>query len=93
MAILVGVALALVNFLRVWFLTPGTREVAFVVSLAMFFTVIIAKVIGCTLPLLAKAVHLDPALMASPIITTLVDAASLMILFTIATAVFHLGAA
>lgn len=92
-AILVGVALALVNFLRVWFLTPGTREVAFVVSLAMFFTVIIAKVIGCTLPLLAKAVHLDPALMASPIITTLVDAASLMILFTIATAVFHIGVA
>ena len=65
---------------------------AFVVSLAMFFTIIIAKAIGCSLPLAAKALHLDPALMASPIITTVVDAASLMILFTIATQMFHIGA-
>ena len=82
--------LAVANFLRVWFLTPSNRDVAFVVSLAMFFTVIIAKAIGCSLPQLAKAVHLDPALMASPIITTLVDAASLTILFTIATMFFHI---
>ena len=56
-----------------------------IVSAAMFFTVLIAKSIGCTLPLLAKKVGLDPALMASPIITTLVDACSLTILFSIAT--------
>ena len=90
-ALMLGVVLALVNFLRIWFLTPYDKDVAFVVSLAMFFTVIIAKAIGCTLPLLAKAVHLDPALMASPIITTLVDAASLTILFTIATQAFNLA--
>lgn len=90
-ALILGVVLALVNFLRIWFLTPYDKDVAFVVSLAMFFTVIIAKAIGCTLPLLAKAVHLDPALMASPIITTLVDAASLTILFTIATQAFNLA--
>ena len=90
-ALMLGVVLALVNFLRIWFLTPYDKDVAFVVSLAMFFTVIIAKAIGCTLPLLAKAVHLDPALMASPIITTLVDAASLTILFTIATRAFNLA--
>ena len=90
-ALILGVVLAMVNFLRIWFLTPYDKDVAFVVSLAMFFTVIIAKAIGCTLPLLAKAVHLDPALMASPIITTLVDAASLTILFTIATQAFNLA--
>ena len=89
-ALILGVILALVNFLRIWFFTPYDRTVAFIVSLAMFFTIIIAKSIGCTLPLLAKAIHLDPALMASPIITTLVDAASLTILFTIANRVFAL---
>ena len=83
-ALILGVILALVNFLRIWFFTPYDRTVAFIVSLAMFFTIIIAKSIGCTLPLLAKAIHLDPALMASPIITTLVDAASLTVLFTFA---------
>ena len=53
--------------------------------------VVIAKGIGCTLPLLAKAIHLDPALMASPIITTVVDATSLAVLFLIATRIFSLG--
>ena len=90
-AVMLGIVLALVNFLRIWFLTPYDRSVAFVVSLAMFFTIVIAKGIGCTLPLLAKAIHLDPALMASPIITTLVDAASLTILFTIATRAFSIA--
>lgn len=90
-ALILGVVLALVNFLRIWFFTPYDKTVAFVVSLAMFFTIIIAKSIGCTLPLLAKAIHLDPALMASPIITTMVDAASLTVLFTIATKVMHVG--
>ena len=89
-ALILGVILALVNFLRIWFFTPYDKTVAFIVSLAMFFTIIIAKSIGCTLPLLAKAIHLDPALMASPIITTLVDACSLTILFTIANRVFTL---
>ena len=86
-ALILGVILALVNFLRIWFFTPYDKTVAFVVSLAMFFTIIIAKSIGCTLPLLAKAIHLDPALMASPIITTLVDAASLTVLFTFASSI------
>ena len=86
-ALILGVILALVNFLRIWFFTPYDKTVAFIVSLAMFFTIIIAKSIGCTLPLLAKAIHLDPALMASPIITTLVDAASLTVLFTFASSI------
>ena len=86
-ALILGVILALVNFLRIWFFTPYDKTVAFIVSLAMFFTIIIAKSIGCTLPLLAKAIHLDPALMASPIITTMVDAASLTVLFTFASTI------
>ena len=93
MALILGVALASVNFLRIFFLTSYGTNVALIVSLTMFCTIIIAKLIGCSLPLLAKAIHLDPALMASPLITTLVDAASLTILFTIATRVFSIGAA
>ena len=84
-ALILGAVLAIVNFARIWFLTPDNRSVALIVSLAMFATVLIAKAIGCTLPLLAKAIHLDPALMASPIITTVVDAASLTVLFSFAT--------
>ena len=92
-ALILGVVLASVNFLRIFFLTSYGTNVALIVSLTMFCTIIIAKLIGCSLPLLAKAIHLDPALMASPLITTLVDAASLTILFTIATRVFSIGAA
>ena len=90
-AALLGVVLGVVNFLRILLLTSYGTQVALVVSVAMFFTIVIAKGIGCTLPLLAKAIHLDPALMASPIITTLVDATALIILFGIATRVFQIA--
>ena len=90
--LLVGVVLTLVNVgrqLALYYFTsgvsPDTVKVTMIVSMAMFCTIIIAKSIGCTLPLLAKKLGLDPALMASPIITTLVDACSLTILFSIAT--------
>lgn len=83
-ALSVGVVLALVNFLRLWLLSGDGIAVAAVVSAAMFCTIIIAKCIGGALPILAKAVKLDPALMASPIISTVVDACSLTILFTLA---------
>lgn len=89
--LMLGVALAVANFARMWFLTPDARSVAMIVSIAVFFTVVIAKAIGCTLPLVAKAIRLDPALMASPIITTVVDATSLAVLFLIATKIFALG--
>ena len=86
-AAVIGVVLGIVNFARMYFFTAADVAVATVVSLAMFCTVVLAKSIGCTLPILAKYIKLDPALMASPIITTVVDAASLTILFTLATAV------
>ena len=57
---------------------------ALTVAASLFLTVILAKAIGCTLPMLAKKIKLDPALMASPMITTLVDACSLMIMFGMA---------
>ena len=90
-ALILGVILALVNFGRIMLLTNYGTKVAMIVSAAMFLTIILAKSIGCTLPLLAKAIHLDPALMASPLITTIVDAASLTILFTIATKVLRIS--
>ena len=92
-AFLCGGVLMVVNFGR-QLLLYGTGAdnltVAAVVSVAMFLTVVIAKSIGCTLPLIAKKLRLDPALMASPLITTLVDAASLTILFNIATLVLKI---
>ena len=62
---------------------------ALTIAVAVYITVIVAKAIGCTLPLLAKAIHLDPALMASPLITTIVDICSLLVLFAVATEVLH----
>ena len=90
-ALMLGVVLAIANFLIMSFITVKNTQVALVVSMAMFVTVLIAKTIGCSLPLLAKLVHLDPALMASPIITTIVDAASLLVLFSIATKAFAIA--
>ncbi len=91
-AFLVGLALCIANIARqllLYTFTDGvtfdTVTVTFVVSFAMFLTVIIAKSIGCLLPLFAKKIKLDPAIMAGPIITTIVDACALTILFTIAT--------
>ena len=88
--LMLGTVLSLINFARLRFLSGYDTSIALIVSVSMFITVIIAKAIGCTLPLLAKAIKLDPALMASPLITTLVDATSLTILFTIATKVLAL---
>jgi magnesium transporter len=70
---------------------PGNTMICLTVVLSVFFTVIIAKTIGCSLPILAKAVHLDPALIASPMLTTIVDAASLTIYFTFATWILGLA--
>ena len=83
-AVLVGVILSAVNFLRLIIAYPGNEMVALTVALTMFFTVLMAKTIGGVLPLAARALHADPAIMASPLITTIVDALSLVIYFSIA---------
>ncbi|MBO6150657.1 MAG: magnesium transporter [Clostridium sp.] len=87
-----GAVLALANFIRLMIQYPGNTLICLTVVMSVFFTVIIAKTIGCSLPILAKAIHLDPALIASPMLTTLVDAASLTIYFTFATWILGLAA-
>jgi len=90
-AFLCGIALAVVNFVKLMLWDRLSVEVAFVVCSAMVLTVIVAKVVGCSLPVLAKRVGFDPAVMANPFITTIVDALSLLIYFQIACAVLHIG--
>ena len=89
--ILVGVALALVNFIRVCFIEGYDFGIAITISLTLVFTVIIAKIIGGTLPMIAKRIGLDPAIMASPLITTIADAISLTIYFSLAVWILHIN--
>ena len=84
-AILCGIALAAANFLKMLLLDRVALQVNLIVNLTLVCTIFIAKFIGCSLPLLAKKGGFDPAVMASPFITTLVDAFSLIIYFQIAT--------
>lgn len=89
-AVLCGLTLAAANFLKLLIFDHVTIAVATVVCLTLVAAVFIAKVIGCLLPMLAKKIGFDPAVMASPFITTIVDALSLLIYFSIATAVMHI---
>ena len=79
-SLLVGVMLSAVNLLRIW-LTNGDFFLGLTVSIAMFATVLIANLVGCTLPIIARRFKMDPAIMASPVITTIVDALALIIYF------------
>ena len=83
-AILCGVTLALTNFFKLMLFDGVGLQVALVVSLTLICTVFVAKIIGCALPLAAKKIGFDPAVMASPFITTAVDAISLLMYFQIA---------
>lgn len=83
-ALLCSVVLAIVNGARIW-ITYSDPELAIVIALSIIGTVILAKLVGAMLPMAAKAVKLDPAIMATPLITTVVDSCSLLIYFTIAT--------
>lgn len=84
-AILCGLTLSVVNLIKLMVVDRVTFMVATVVSLTLLITIIISKIVGCALPILVKKIHLDPAVMASPIITTIIDALSLVIYFQIAT--------
>ena len=92
-----GGALAAVCFAKVMLVdrlllgnSDVTAAVAAVVCITMALTVLVAKVVGCSLPMFAKKLGFDPAVMASPFITTIVDALSLLIYFGIATALLRL---
>ena len=89
-ALVSGTALAAVNFLRMLIFTSVGVMISATVSVTLLCTVVIAMIVGCLLPMGAKRLGFDPAVMASPMITTIVDACSLVIYFMIATAVLGL---
>ena len=89
-AALCGGVLSVVNFLRIYFMNGKNFALAATVTASLFATVIMAKSIGCILPMVAHKLRVDPAIMAAPIITTIVDAAVLVIYFSAAKIVFHI---
>ena len=96
-AVLCGISLAVVCFVKIWLvdhMMMGNENITLlvdlVVCLAMCVTVVLAKIVGCMLPMAAKAVKLDPAVMASPFISTIVDALSLLVYFLFAKSLLHL---
>jgi len=93
--ILCGISLAIVNFVKMLILNGSDPDVSvvmiIVISLALFCSVVIAKFIGCLLPMLAEKVGFDPAVMSSPFITTIVDALTLLIYFNLAVWILHIA--
>ena len=88
-AILVSAVLAAANAIRI-IIQYNDFQIAFVVGATLVCTVVIAKLLGCILPIAAKKLKLDPAIMASPLITTIVDTASVLVFFNISTMIFHI---
>ena len=88
---LCAATLGVVVFVKVILIDQKSPVMAFVVALTIFATIVIAKLVGCLLPMLAKRLGFDPAVMASPFITTVVDALSLVIYFLIATQVMSIS--
>ncbi len=83
-AVMIGGTLSIANFLKILLIDQTSMQVAIVVCLTLFVTVIVAKFVGCSLPVLANKLGFDPAVMASPFITTIVDALSLIVYFNVA---------
>ncbi|HKM03014.1 MAG TPA: magnesium transporter [Lachnospiraceae bacterium] len=90
-AILCGITLAIANFGKLIWYDRIEMEVAVVVCITLLVTVLLAKMVGCVLPMVAQKIGFDPAVMASPFITTIVDALSLIIYFQFATRLLHLS--
>ena len=92
---MIGAVLAVVTGLRIFLQYDGIHndqsiKIAFIVGVTLMATAMIAEIMGCVLPMLAKRLKLDPAIMASPLITTVVDLCSMLVFFSIATAVMGL---
>ena len=85
-----AIVLAICNFIKILLIDKVSVMVALAVCSTLAITVIIAKLIGCTLPMVAKKIGFDPAVMASPFITTIVDACALLVYFQIATSILSL---
>jgi len=86
-SLIVSVILSLINGLRILIMYKDF-QIALVITLSIMGTVIIAKFIGCALPLIAKKIKLDPAIMAAPLISTILDTCSMLIYFQLATMIF-----
>lgn len=82
---IIGLTLSSVNFIRIYYIEKVSFLVAMTVNITLFFTIVLAKVVGGVLPIIAKKMRVDPAIMASPLITTIVDAMALIIYFSTAT--------
>ena len=87
---MVGITLAVAEFCKGVLYWREFFYSTVVVSITLIFTIMIAKVIGGVLPLIAKAINIDPAIMASPLISTIVDALTLLSYFKIAEAIMHI---
>ena len=88
--LLCGISLAIVNFAKMLILGQGPVLIVAVISLALFCAVVVAKFIGCVLPMLATKIGFDPAVMSSPFITTIVDALTLLLYVNLAIAILHI---
>ena len=88
-SIIVGIILAIANGIRIT-LQYQDSKLALVVGITIICVVALAKALGCTLPMLAKKLKLDPAIMAAPLITTIVDTCSVLLFFQIAVAILHI---
>ena len=84
-SLMCGVSLAVCNFAKLMLFDRVSFLVALVICCTLVITIIVAKFVGCTLPMLAQKIGFDPAVMASPFITTIVDALSLLVYFRFAT--------
>ena len=89
-ALLCGATLAVCNFAKLLLFDKVTAPVALVVCLTLICTILLSQLIGGLLPVAAEKLHVDPAVMASPLITTIVDATTLLIYFNVAKIVLHL---
>ena len=87
---LCGLGLGMVNFLRVYFINKGDWMLCLTITLSLFCTILMAKTVGSILPIFAKRIRIDPAIMSAPLLTTIVDAVSLIIFFSFAKVFFHL---
>jgi magnesium transporter len=87
---LCGLALGIINFVRIYLMNGKNLLLSFTVTASLFFTILMAKSVGCVLPMFAKRLRIDPAIMAAPLITTIVDGASLIIYFSMAKVIFGL---
>lgn len=89
-ALIVGVLLAVVNGIRVYLMYDQNLTLAIAIGITMVAIVCMAKCVGCTLPLLAKKIGLDPALMAAPLISTIMDTCTILMYFAIITALYRM---